>query len=49
MNAVPYIASMCPYGYTLSAYTCLDTPTHTKMIILCRGWHVILTNIEHKP
>ena len=27
----------CPYGYTLSAYTCLDTPTHTKMIILCEG------------
>ena len=26
MNAVPYIVSMCPYGYTLSAYTCYTHP-----------------------
>ena len=37
MSAVSYIVGMCPYGYTLSAYTCLDTPTHTKMITLNEG------------
>ena len=37
MSAVPYIAGMCPYGPTLGAYTCLDTPTHTKMTTLCEG------------
>lgn len=49
MSAVPYIASMCPYGYLLGAYPCLDTPTHTKNDHSLREWRVILTNIEHKP
>ena len=31
------ISIKCPYGYTLGAYTCLDTPTHTKMTTLCEG------------
>ncbi len=34
MSAIPYITGMCPYGYMPSAYTCLDTPTHNKMITL---------------
>ena len=37
MSATPYIDGMCSYGYILSVYACLDTPTHTPMITLCEG------------